>query len=141
MLHQSLVFFGTEFSTIVFNTFSVTLIKCKAAISKFSAPPSHLSQGDHEKYDIILNQSEHENFLNHLHNDTKPVLSWVSIHKICNPQQPIHFSCFLLHFTGPKFKLQFNECKKRKKNNDNHFFKLFSSFQYTITNGFYLFPH
>lgn len=22
---------------------------------------------------------------------------------------------FLLHFTGPKFKLQFNECKKRKK--------------------------
>ena len=37
MLHQSLVFFGTEFSTIVFNTFSVTLIKCKAAISKFSA--------------------------------------------------------------------------------------------------------
>ena len=97
MLHQSLVFFGTEFSTIVFNTFSVTLIKCKAAISKFSAPPSHLSQGDHAKYDIILNQSEHENFLNHLHNDTKPVLSWVSIHKICNLQQPIHFSCFRVY--------------------------------------------
>ena len=41
--------FGTEFSTIVFITFSVTLIKCKAAISKFSAPPSHLLQGDHAK--------------------------------------------------------------------------------------------
>ena len=49
MLHQSLVFFGTEFSTIVFITFSVTPIKCKAAISKFSAPPSHLLQGDHAK--------------------------------------------------------------------------------------------
>lgn len=98
MLHQSLVFFGTEFSTIVFITFSVTLIKCKAAISKFSAPPSHLSQGDHAKYDIILNQSEHKNFLNHLHNDTKPVLSWVSIHKICNPQQPIHFAWFFTTF-------------------------------------------
>ena len=32
MLHQSLVFFGTEFSTIVFITFSVTLIKCKARL-------------------------------------------------------------------------------------------------------------
>ena len=98
ILHQSLVFFGTEFSTIVFITFSVTLIKWKAAILKFSAPPGHLSQGDHAKYDIILDQSEHENFFHHLHNDTKPVLSWVSIHKICNPQQPIHFSCFFTTF-------------------------------------------
>ena len=71
---------------------------CNTDKMQGSGPPSHLSQGDHAKYDIILDQSEHENFFNHLHNDTKPVLSWVSIHKICNPQQPIHFAWFFTTF-------------------------------------------